>query len=139
MTPLAKPDGRERMWQSMRILRQFTVPDLIATASVGQNRAYAYLGLLAADGYVKKLRPHFAGHGAPQPAVWKLMRDTGPAAPRARRGKLFDPNLAERRRDVLRVPRADYERALRCVRACAGMADPEVEVAELKRRAGAAT
>ncbi|MDE2468834.1 MAG: hypothetical protein KGL35_08840 [Bradyrhizobium sp.] len=128
---------RTRMWQSMRILRQFTVEEIVATACVSAQAAYRYINALAGDGYLECLRSYKAGRGDPHRALWKIKRDTGPFAPIG--GGRGDPNLnPDLERMRITIPRADYERALKSVRACAGMADPEREVAELKRLAGEA-
>lgn len=131
---------RGRMWRSMRILRKFTVSDLVATAVVTPAVAYRYVKTLSDAGYIECSKPHkpgSAGKGRCEPphdAKWMLVRDTGPYAPRG--GKHRDPNLDPTRGGThVSIPKDEYARALKCVRACAGMVDPEAEVADLKRRA----
>lgn len=132
---LSRSEGRSRMWRSMRILRQFSVADLVATAAVMPSEAYLYIRLLTEAGYLQCLRLYKAGRGNSYPALWKLVRDTGPFAPKG--GKHIDPNLDPTRGGThVSIPRAEYERALACVRACAGMADPQSEIAALKRMKG---
>ncbi len=133
-------EGRSRMWQSMRILRLFTIDDLAATAVVSRYRASGYIRILAERGYVARAQKHKPGQGTSYGALWVLKRDTGPFPPRRARKALIDPNLDPTQREThISIPRSEYERALKCVRACAGLEDPETAVAELKRLAGAAT
>lgn len=131
---------RARVWQSMRILRVFTAADLIATASVSTSVVYRYIKVLAEAGYIECVREHKTGPQGkcstigPRHGVWKLVRDTGPFAPNGKQHG--DPNLDPTRRSThISIPKDEYQRALKCVRACAGMADPEAEIAALKIRA----
>lgn len=84
-------NGRYRMWQSMRIKRVFTVPFLVATAEVTETNASKYLHALSRAGFVRQERApvgRTGGHG-----IWRLLRDSGPDAPRAQRsGGIWDPN-----------------------------------------------
>lgn len=137
--PMAPTVARQRMWNSMRRLRQFSVAELQATAEVSRSNAGVYARALLREGYLRVASPKregvVGGH-----TVYALVRDTGPYAPRIGKDRLRDPNLEPAAKPAaaqyVSVPRADYDRALACVRACAGMADPEAEVAELRRRAG---
>ena len=142
--PMQEREVRARLWASMRTLRQFTVADLMTTAEASRSNAQHYVrGLCAGDPpYVRVVRERSCGKAGSY-HLYQLVRDTGPYAPRIRRhhgGGITDPNLDPAARDpadqTVPVPRREYDRALACVRACAGMADPEAEVAELKRRAG---
>lgn len=131
---------RARLWQSMRTLRHFTYADLMATAEAKRSSTQKYVRGLCQAGYVCLVE----GRPTGQPGsliAFLLVRDTGPYAPRvAKGGVVTDPNLEPATRSPadrpVQVPKRDYQRAMCCVRACAGMADPEAEVAELKRRAG---
>ncbi|MDT1107440.1 hypothetical protein, partial [Pseudomonas aeruginosa] len=49
----------------------------------------------------------------------------------------LEPQHLPREAQPVLVPRGEYERALRCVRACAGMQDPEAEIARLRALAEA--
>lgn len=137
--PMGAGIARQRMWNSMRRLRQFSVAEIVATAEVSTSNAGVYTRRLAREGYLRVATPKregvVGGH-----TVYALVRDTGPYAPRIAKDRLRDPNLETAERGPadkpVSVPRAEYERALCCVRACAGMADPEAEVSDLKRRAG---
>lgn len=88
-----QPRARDRAWQSMRILRRFTLPDLCATAEIGLENAKKYMGGLWRAGYLRRIQECRSGHKGGH-AVWMLVRDTGPQAPRLQRdGGTYDPNL----------------------------------------------
>jgi hypothetical protein len=136
--PLAPLQARTRMWRAMRQMRRFSTADLCATAEVSASHAQKYLRALISGEYVRCVREKDSGRAGGH-AVFQLLRDTGPHAPRLGKQGLLDPNLQpaklEPGQEPVSVPRADYERALRCVRACAGMKDPEAEVAALRAAA----
>ena len=84
------------MWQSMRMLRIFTIPDLVATAEAGQDNAKKYVVGLERAGYLRRVREKANGRKGGH-AAWMLIRDTGPSAPRLQTdGKTFDVNLRKR-------------------------------------------
>ena len=86
------PRARDRAWQSMRILRRFSLPDLMATAEVGQDNARKYVRGLARAGYLRVVKAKANGHKGGH-AVYQLVRDTGPRAPRLQKdGSTYDPN-----------------------------------------------
>jgi hypothetical protein len=94
-----KPSDRARIWTSMRVMRRFTLPELIVTAQAGESNARCYVGELHAAGYIAIAVPHRRGTiGGHQ--VWRLVRNSGPHAPqRIGRGKcpaIFDPNTGDR-------------------------------------------
>jgi len=86
--------GRSRMWNAMRILRVFTVAELVSAAGLPEapiavKEAVYYCCWLAQGGYL-------AGDGAGNGAVWRFVpaKFTGAKAPQILRIKaLFDPNL----------------------------------------------
>lgn len=133
--PLQERQARTRMWVAMRTLRRFTTADLQATAEVGDGHARKYVRALVRAEYLRCVKPTASGRAAGH-AIYSLVRDTGPHAPRAGKAGLLDPNIEPARpepgQEPVMVPRADYDRALACVRACAGMADPEQDVAALR-------
>lgn len=137
-TPLGADQARSRMWQSMRVLRRFSSADMQATAEVSPNHSQKYLRGLLDAGYLRLLQPRQSGYTGGH-AVYQLIRDTGPHAPRIGKQGLRDPNLEAHERlpsaQPITITRGEYQRAMCCVRACAGIADPETEVAQL--RAGA--
>lgn len=87
-----QPRARDRIWQAMRILRSFTVADLVATAEAGRENARRYVVGLRNAGYVVMARPKRNGHRGGH-ALYRLVRDTGPHAPRLQSdGRTYDPN-----------------------------------------------
>ena len=93
-----KPCDRARIWTSMRVMRRFTLPELIVTAQAGESNARCYIGELHAAGYIAIAVPFRRGAiGGHQ--VWRLVRNTGPHAPRRigrhTRPAIFDPNTGE--------------------------------------------
>lgn len=129
--PMRASQARQRMWQAMRVMRQFTIADIVATAEVTRSHATKYVRALNIAGYAQCIRSRQSGVTGGH-ALWRLARDTGPHAPRV--GKHFrDPNIQPTEREaMIEIPRSEYERALACVRACAGMDDPEREIRALK-------
>lgn len=88
----ARRTARDRIWQSMRILRRFTLPDLAATAEAGENNCLKYTRGLTAGGIVRVIKPKESGYKNGH-IVWFLARDLGPKSPRLRKdGTIFDPN-----------------------------------------------
>lgn len=121
---------RTRMWRAMRMLRGFTVPDLEATAEVRNSHAAKYVRALVNGGYVRirqaKRNGTAGGH-----AVYQLVRNTGPLPPRIGKHGVQDPNLdpaPQPGEDCVSVKRVDWERAMLCVRACAGLTDDEIRI-----------
>ncbi|MEJ1358304.1 MAG: hypothetical protein RPU42_14450 [Candidatus Sedimenticola sp. (ex Thyasira tokunagai)] len=87
-----QPIARDRAWQSMRILPHFSVPELMATAEIGNENARKYIKGLLQSGYLviarKKQNGRKGGHEA-----YRLIRNTGPRAPRLQTdGNTYDPN-----------------------------------------------
>ena len=89
--------GQQCVWQSMRILRSFNYPDLVATAEVSMSTARTYCNLLMKFGYVRqvKARPNHLPNQQRigEYAGFRLVKDTGPLAPKRQKGALFDANL----------------------------------------------
>lgn len=87
-----RPAARDRLWQSMRILRSFRLPDLIATAEAGADNTQKYVRGLVLAGIVQETRPRDSGRKSGH-AIYRLPRDLGPRAPVLRAdGTTFDPN-----------------------------------------------
>jgi hypothetical protein len=78
-----------KLWRSMRVLRRFTVPDLIATAPGTKRKSVqCYVVRLARVGYLA--REPREGNDI---QIYRLVRNTGPYAPMLRRGDaVYDPN-----------------------------------------------
>lgn len=132
-TPLRSNQGRSRMWQAMRVLRRFTAPDLIATAEVGDSAAAKYVRYLLRAGYLRcvvaKVNGRTGGH-----AHYRLVKDTGPFAPRVGKHAVRDPNLEPTRAEpTVSIPRSEYDRALRCISVCEGIRAFGVESATVTR------
>ena len=84
------------MWNTMRRLCEFNAQELAAVASteaisVSLVNAQRYIRLLHLAGYLRRVRP--PSHG--RRALWRLIRNTGPRAPRQFRGGLYDPNTRQ--------------------------------------------
>lgn len=81
---------KQKMWQSMRILRGFTPSDIAQTADVSLDYAMAFINTLRRAGYLKRqvgAKGGFAPH--------QLLKNTGPHAPRhwVKERKLYDLHL----------------------------------------------
>jgi len=91
--PRRMGSGREQMWRAMRILRSWTVAELVATASTEAHRiapaeALTYCNRLARAGYLRRQRGPEGLRFTLPPAAW-----TGPLPVQVRRDKtLLDPN-----------------------------------------------
>lgn len=102
-----QPRARARAWTSMRVLTRcqgnFTLPDLVATAAIAESNARHYLRALDRGGYLRRLRKPEPGRASGH-ALWRLIRDTGPVAPRVRRdGEICDPNERRTERRLQRL------------------------------------
>lgn len=87
------PRARDRAWQSMRILRRFTLPDLCSTAEIGVDNVKRYVRGLTHANYLRCVRERQSGRKGGCSA-WILIRNSGPQAPRLRSdGNTYDPNL----------------------------------------------
>ena len=87
-----KPRARDRAWQSMRILRRFTMPQLVATAEITIDNARKYCNGLERAGFLRLTTPRNSGvRGGHK--TYLLIRDPGPKSPRLRtNGITYDPN-----------------------------------------------
>ncbi len=83
---------KQKMWQSMRIMRVFTVSDIAQTAEVTTDYAMMFVNILRRAGYIKRQANDtgvFATH--------QLLRNSGVHAPRhwTKEDKVFDINRGE--------------------------------------------
>lgn len=78
--------ARERVWAAMRILKRFTIFELAATAEAGKDNVESYVSALARNGYLRIVRARIPGVKAGS-AIYALVNDSGPAAPRTHRGR----------------------------------------------------
>jgi hypothetical protein len=100
---ITQGQNRESMWRSMRILREFSVIDIISTASTDKGAiplkdAKSYIHHLHKAGYLVMTSEGRPGnrHLLGRPARYRLLRakNTGPKPPMVQRGKqVFDQNL----------------------------------------------
>lgn len=82
-------DPRTRVWKAARILKVFTIKCLQETADISYSSVCSYLAILRQAGY---LHQESEGYGA----TFRLVRDTGPLPPVAKRDRsVFDQNLEE--------------------------------------------
>jgi hypothetical protein len=71
---------RLKVWQSMRILKRFTVADLCRTSGAKRNNARKFVQRLVAHGYVAVL-PGFVSGRAGSYRSYRLVKDCGPNHP----------------------------------------------------------
>ncbi len=95
--PLERPASSptEAMWRTARVLDRFSPVDLVMHASteaqpVNDQDARRFCAMLLRGGYVRVLRRAALGR---HPALYLLIRDTGPRPPEERRVRaIWDPN-----------------------------------------------
>ena len=75
-----KYDAQAKLWAAMRILRRFTLPELVTVTAVNYDHTRKFLKRLDQAGYVRKLAANDNGR-AGSFAVFCLYRDTGPKPP----------------------------------------------------------
>ncbi len=96
VTPIS---GRQKMWQSMRILRDFDAAQVATTAEVSAKSAQSYISLLKKAGYlfVVKQAPRTGNviERAGETTVYRLLKDTGPTRPIPKADGVFDVNKKE--------------------------------------------
>lgn len=85
--------ARQRVWNSIRVLKRFTAAQLEATATIRRANLQKYLLALDRAGYLTLVRPKQNGKSLGH-AIWRLARDTGPRAPIVRTDSsgVYDPN-----------------------------------------------
>lgn len=83
---------RQQMWNTMRVLRKFSVMDLMMAAEVKRVAAHGYISLLLKAGYVRKLCA--GGNRKGERAMYLMLRNTGPKSPTEKRGEggMWDVN-----------------------------------------------
>lgn len=89
--------GQQQAWQAMRILRRFTLPQLLTTCpKLAHRTARHYLGRLRRCGYVERVARRMSGVPGSYD-TYALRRNTGPLAPITRKGSLtmYDPNTQD--------------------------------------------
>ena len=71
---------RCKIWQSMRILRRFTIPDLCRTACARESNVKKFLKNMTTHGYVTRHGSYVSGRKGSYQA-FRLVRDIGPDYP----------------------------------------------------------
>jgi hypothetical protein len=106
-TPRLSRDGstrtetppRQRLWQSMRMLGEFQVSELMLVARSSRSAAYNFIISLQRAGFVRMSRTY--GWKSNRQARYRLVRRSGPKAPFVTRctatgtRRLHDPNTNE--------------------------------------------
>lgn len=95
MVPRISPPAdseRQRMWNTMRQLKRWDTADLEATADVSKNHAQRFVMALVEVQYVVLVTPAGRGRNGPR-AIYRLVRNTGPVAPRITEQGILDNNL----------------------------------------------
>lgn len=85
----------DKIWKAMRILRRFTVAELVAVVETSTARTVGwYASLLTRTGFLRVIRPSGVGAGRGSTATYQLLRDSGPTAPSVvhRRTAIYDHN-----------------------------------------------
>ena len=91
--PMQTRSARQLLWQSMRVLREFTIVDLVTTAESTKRNAQQYVQALTRARYLRQTSTKRST--TLNPARFRLIRNTGPLAPRAGRTGVLDPNTGE--------------------------------------------
>ena len=85
-------DSRQLAWQSMRILKQFTRPQIETVAQIRKDNFGRFIRPLARCGYLQCVKEHVSGSPGSY-KIWRLIRNSGPNRPIPREdGRVFDPN-----------------------------------------------
>jgi len=93
---VSRAKAQTRAWQSMRILRIFTLPQIVITAEISHNNLRKYARKLERAGYLHRL-PHL-NVGRPGSHIrYRLVQDSGPLAPMPRKwsDEVYDQNLKQ--------------------------------------------
>ncbi len=91
-TKAARRDARQRAWQSMRILKQFTHPQIETASQIKRDNLGRFIRSLVRCGYIRCVKEHVSGSPGSF-KIWRLIRNSGPNRPIPRNdGQVFDPN-----------------------------------------------
>lgn len=83
--------ARQRIWNSCRILRVFTLQELAATAQAAYGTCGGYITRLEKAGLVRKVKRHAAQPG--EFALFRLSKDAGPEHPIVRDDGIYCPSI----------------------------------------------
>ncbi|NCJ06647.1 hypothetical protein GS597_09040 [Synechococcales cyanobacterium C] len=78
--------AKQRCWNAIRVFGGFEAHDIARAGEIEPPCVYRYLKQLERQGYVNAIR-------AGRRKIYRLCRNTGPLAPFAEGGRLYDPNL----------------------------------------------
>lgn len=84
---------RDKIWKAMRLERTFTAAEIEALAEATRDNVRSYIGPLATAGYLVCVREARCVAGDSYPKTWRLVKNTGPIAPRITLDGLYDGNL----------------------------------------------
>lgn len=74
--------GRRRIWQSMRIMRKFTIADLMRVTGSKHDNTRKYVGCLAVHGYLREITSSGYLRGVKGAfKVWSIAVNPGPDHP----------------------------------------------------------
>lgn len=87
--------GRTKLWEAMRILREFTVSELMAVCELEKKRRHAvltYVSQLRRAGFVRIARA--GNQGRQEQHTFRIARNSGPRPPAIVRygAAMYDPN-----------------------------------------------
>lgn len=91
-TPVPERAANSRIWKAMRMLPTYTLDTLRVTTECGRGSVQDMNTALVKVGYVRLVQAHQPGVPGMH-AIYKLIRNTGPLAPRLRDVSIFDVNL----------------------------------------------
>lgn len=93
-----RPSARANMWRSMRGLQNFTARDIAVHSTteevtVSEEAALDYCQMLVRSGHLRAVQKALPGR---RPAIYRLVRNTGPVPPKERRiSAVWDENTRE--------------------------------------------
>lgn len=92
--PRRMPRTQQRVWRALRVLkRDLDIPHLALVASAPETSTGDYIRLLVRAGYL--IVVHNGGRHTGNITKYRLVRDTGPLAPRRALTVMLDPNTDE--------------------------------------------
>lgn len=92
---------RQKMWQSMRIMKRFSIPDILRTVTGATvTNARKFFARLEACGYIGRIGSYVSGRPGEYKA-YALLKDTGPVMPALNLGKGTDVLITtEKKEDI---------------------------------------
>ena len=83
------PSVRDRIWRSIRILRRFSLTDLMMTANATYSQVSPFVSRLIRGGFVARMTP---ANVRLAEGSFALLRNSGPLTPMPVLDGIFDPN-----------------------------------------------